>query len=153
MRILSWLPVGLILSAWSMFLVSFFLPATNTLVSANAESGSPLTGWEAFYTSFLVLISTPFIVLIEPRTLLFLMFPIVNFVMALAPWIAASEDRAVLLGLFLVPCGFLPWLLPRGITGDILIGFYLWNASYFLMAVGCILRRYSIDSCRSLELR
>jgi len=68
-----------------MFIVSFFLPATNRLELADTPAGTPLNGWQAFTTSLFVLGAQPFIVFAEPSTLHFLRFPFINVAMLLAP--------------------------------------------------------------------
>lgn len=35
--------------------------------------------------------------------------------------------------------GVLPWVFPKTVTGDLFVGFYLWDFSFFAMVVGCIL--------------
>ena len=40
--------------------------------------------------------------------------------------------------LFLV-FGILPWIFPKTVTGDLFLGFYLWDFSFFAMVAGCIL--------------
>jgi hypothetical protein len=139
MRIPRHLPVVVVTLAWLMFIVSFFLPATNRLEMGGTPPGTPLTGWQAFTSSLFVLGAQPLIVIAQPLTLLFLTFPFINLGMLLSPLVALSWERAALLSFLLVPCGALPWIFPKDVTGDFFIGFYVWDASFFVMSAGCIL--------------
>jgi hypothetical protein len=139
MRIPRHLPAAIVTVAWLMFFISFFLPATNRLEMGGAPPHTPLTGWQAFTSSLFVLGALPLIVLVEPLTLLFLAFPFINLAMLLSPLVALSWQRAAVLSFLLIPCGALPWVFPKDVTGDFFIGFYIWDASFFVMAAGCIL--------------
>jgi hypothetical protein len=134
-----YLPAVVVIVAWLMFIFSFFLPTTNVLAMGGTAPGAPLTGWQAFTSSLEVLAVQPFVILAEPRTLLFLIFPFINLVMLLAPVIVlAWDDSWLLSGLFL-SFGLLPWCFPKAVTGDLFVGFYLWDLSFFMMMVGCVL--------------
>ena len=139
MRIPRHLPTVIVLTAWLMFFVSFFLPATNVVAIGGTERGTPLTGWQALTTSLRVLAVQPLIVIMEPRTLLFLTFPFINLAMLVAPlMVLAWDDSWVLSGLFVVG-GLLPWAFPKSVTGDLFVGFYLWDLSFMMMGLGSIL--------------
>ena len=141
MRIPRHLPLAVVTLAWLMFIFSFFLPATDVLSIGGTAPDTPLTGWQAFTTSFEVF-GSPFILLIpqEPRLLLLLAFPPINLVMLLSPLLAALVwERAWILSGLLLPFGIVPWLLPKDFTGNLFAGFYLWDSSFFLMGAGCIL--------------
>jgi hypothetical protein len=128
------------LAAWIMFFASFFLPATNVVEKGGTPPGTPLLGWDAFCRSLLLLPALPLVLIAEPRALLFLTFPFINAAMLVIPLVALRDpELAPLCGATLAPPGIVPWLLPKMLTGDLFIGFYLWNLSFFAMAVGCIL--------------
>lgn len=129
-----------VLTAWFIFLFSFFLPASNVVSGGGASPGTPLTGWETFTSSILLLAGQPLVILAEPKALLFLTFPFINLLMLISPFVALGEhERAPLLALVLVPFGLLPMALPKILTGDVFIGFYAWVGSFFLMSAGCLL--------------
>src|SRR5204863_6482162 len=72
----------------------------------------------------------------DPTVSLFLVFPLANAAMLLAPLlIFAFDDRAALVASLFLPCAILPWLLPKTLTGDLFIGFYCWNASFVAMSL------------------
>jgi hypothetical protein len=103
------------------------------------ESGTPLTGWQAFTSSLEVLAVQPLIIIAEPRTLLFLAFPFINLAMLFAPVaVLAWDDSWLLSGLFFL-FGILPWFFPKDVTGDLFVGFYLLDLSFFIMIAGCVL--------------
>jgi hypothetical protein len=132
--------VVLIFAAWMMFFASFFLPATNVLANEDTWPGTPLTGWDAFVSPFLLIAAQPSIVIAEPRVLLFLAFPFINAAMIALPLVAVRDpELAPWYGATLFALGIVPWLLPKILTGDLFVGFYLWNLSFFAMAAGCIL--------------
>jgi hypothetical protein len=108
MRIPRHLSAIVVTLAWLMFIVAFFLPATNRLEMGDTPPHTALTGWQTFTSSLFVLGAQPLIVLVEPSTLLFLTFPFINLAMLLAPLVASSWERAALLSFVLVPCGALP---------------------------------------------
>jgi len=133
------LPKAIVISAWLMFVVSFFLPATNVLEMGGTTPGTPLTGWQTFASSIEVLAVQPLIIIAEPRTLLFLTFPFINLAMLVAPLIILAWEDAWVLSGALVLCGLFPWIFPKDMTGQLFVGFYLWDASFFVMAAGSIL--------------
>lgn len=85
MRIPRHLPAVVVLAAWLMFIVSFFLPTTDVLSIGGTEPDTPLTGWQAFTLSLEMLGYPPaiFTIIDQPRILLFLLFPFVNLAMLL----------------------------------------------------------------------
>jgi hypothetical protein len=100
--------------AWLMFVASFFLPATNVVERGGTPPGTPLSGWDAFCSSLMVLGAQPLVVIAEPRSLLFLTFPLLNLAMIFIPLIALSHpEHAPLIGVPLIPLGLIPLLLPR----------------------------------------
>jgi hypothetical protein len=144
-RLLMFFPM---LAAWLMFFTSFFLPATNVVERGGTPPGTPLPGWDAFFSSLTVLAAQPFIVIAEPRALLLLAFPFINAAMIVIPLVALREpELAPWYGSVLVPLGLIPWLLPKTLTGDLFIGFYLWNVSFFAMAAGCVWFGLADDWC------
>jgi hypothetical protein len=133
---LSYVPI---VAAWLAFCVSFGLPATNVLSKGGTEPGTPLLGWDAFLTSVLIIPAQPLLVLADPQVLLFLAFPVLNFAMAGMPWFVLSHpEKARSYGAALILLGLVPWTLPKRLTGDLFLGFYVWNLSCFAMAAGCI---------------
>jgi len=138
--------------AWLMFVVSFFLPATNVLEMGGTPPGTTLTGWQAFTSSILVLAAQPLVVIAEPRVLLFLAFPFINLAMLFAPPIVMKWEDSWLLSGPLLLCGVMPWMLPKSVTGDLFVGFYLWDFAFFLMAIGCIAVSMSrLQRCESVQ--
>ena len=138
--------------AWVLFVVSFFLPASNVVALRGTEPGTPLTGWQTFTSSLIVLAAQPLIVVAEPRTVLFLAFPLVNLAGLLAPIVLAWDDCWALSWLFLI-CGIVPWVFPKSVTGDLFIGFYLWNFSFFADFIGCILVSVSRKQAFAAQIR
>jgi hypothetical protein len=128
-----------IVVAWLMFVASFFLPATNVVGRPGTRPGTPLSGWDAFYSSLMILGAHPIIVIAEPRSLLFLTFPLINLAMILIPLFALGDpEHAPVFGAPLAPLGLIPLLLPKTLTGDVFVGFYLWISSFFAMSAGCL---------------
>ena len=145
--------MAVILVAWLMFIVSFFLPATNVVALAGTKPRTPLTGWQSLATALEVVVVQPLIVLIEPSTVLFLAFPFINLAMLVAPLVALSREGSALLSLLLILSGALPWVLPKEITGDLFVGFYLWDASFLLMSAGCVLANIRRSQASREEIR
>lgn len=139
MRIPRHLPTVIVVLAWLMFSASFFLPATNVVQSGGTAPGTPLTGWQAFTSSLEILFVQPLAIIAEPRILLFLAFPFINLAMLISPVPVLAWDDSWILSGFLLPFGLLPWIFPKSVTGELFIGFYLWDASFFVMTVGSIL--------------
>jgi hypothetical protein len=134
-----YLPAFIVVVAWLAFVVSFALPATNVVGIAGTPPGTPATGWQAFIASLEALVCEPLLVIVEPRTLLFLAFPFINFAMLVAPWFVLSSDDGAAFGWAFLPVGFLPWVLPKSLTGELFIGFHVWDLSFFAMFAGSIL--------------
>lgn len=149
MRVPRFLAAGVVIGAWLLFIASFYLPATNVIEKPGTPPGTPLTGWQAFAS--IPIVATPMIAITIPRSLLVLfMFPLINFVMFMAPiivlaWSIEPRVMSLLFALF----GMAPWFIPKVLSGDLFIGFYVWDASFFAMAIGCVLismrRRQVID--------
>ena len=104
-----------------MFIVSFFLPATDVVEMDTAPPGTPLTGWQAFTTSLAVFGHplTYLLILKMPRMLLLLAVPFINLMMLLAPLVALVWEEAWILSGWFVLCGFAPWLLPKAIASSL----------------------------------
>ncbi len=127
----------IVITAWLMFLVSFFLPVTNALEWHGTPPGTPLNGWQASFCA-VNLATEPMILLFEPRMLMFLVVPILNITMLFAPLcIRAVDEETPILSVLFVVFGGLPWLIPKELTDDVFCGFYVWDAPFFLMATGC----------------
>jgi hypothetical protein len=139
-------PTAIVLVAWLMFIVSFFLPASNVLAKAGGMPGAPLTGWQTFVASQMMLAYPLTFLLIhdQPRILLFLLFPFINLVMLLAPVVVLAWKDSWLISWIFLLFGLFPWIFPKDMTGDLFIGFYLWDLSFLLMMAGCI----SVGICR-----
>ena len=141
MRIPRHLPALIVMVSWLMFILAFFLPVTNVFGAGGTGPGAPLTGWQTFTSSLEILGYPPaiFLLIEQPRLLVVLLFPFINLAMLLAPVVVlAWADSWLLSGLFLCS-GLLPWALPRDATGNLFVGFYLWDMSFFMMTLGCIL--------------
>jgi len=137
----------MIAASWLMFVVSFFLPATNVLVTAGTPPGTPLTGWQTFTASLSCGAMNPWMWIAEPRVVLFLIFPFANGLMLFSPLLAFMlREKAAALALFFVPCAIVPWCMPQTLLGDLFVGFYCWNGSFFVMSIGCILASLAYDS-------
>ena len=153
MRIPRHLPAVVVVAAWLMFIGSFFLPATNVVALAGTKPGTPLTGGQSLAAALEVIAVQPLLVLIEPSTLLFLAFPFINLAMLVAPLVAMSREGSALLSLLLILSGVLPWMLPKEITGDLFVGFYLWDASFLVMSAGCVLANIRRSQASQEEIR
>jgi hypothetical protein len=128
-----------LMAAWSMFCLSFALPATNVVERGGTPPGTPLLGWEACLTSLITILTQPLGVLVDPRALLFLAFPVMNVAMAGMPWFVLSHpEKTGSYAAALIPFGLATWMLSKSLTGDLLVGFYFWDLSAFVMAAGCI---------------
>ena len=133
--------------AWLLLVVSFTLPATNVLEVAGTSSGTPLTGLQAFYGSLRTCAFSPLIWIAEPRVLLFLIFPIGNSLMLLAPMLLPMlREKSAILAPPLVLCALIPWFLPKSLLGELFFGFYLWNMSFIAMSIACILASFAYDA-------
>ena len=138
---------ALIVASWLLFILSFFLPATNVLQMGGTPLGTPLTGWQAFTTSVSCGAMNPWMWIAEPRVFFFLIFPWANGLMLFAPMISFMlREKAAALAFFLVPCAIVPWCMPRTLLGDLFAGFYCWNGSFIAMSIGCILASLAYDS-------
>lgn len=131
--------------AWLLFLLSFFLPATDVVQRSGTPPGTPLCGWQACIDPIHCLMLKPLILIAEPRLLLLLLYPILNLVMFVAPLLARSMDEcAVFLAPVLIASPFSVWLLPDEFMGELFLGFYCWTLSFVLMGMGCLLRTGSL---------
>ena len=132
-----------IAAAWLLFVISFLLPATNIAQRAGTDPGTPLTGWQTFCSSVFSA-ANPLIWIAEPGVMLFLIFPFANALMFHAPLLVLIlRERSALIALLLVPCAVVPWFLPKVLLGDLFVGFYCWNVSYFAMSACCIYAPYA----------
>lgn len=121
--------------AWVMFLASFLLPATNVLQTSGSAPGTPMTGWETMCA--VQAVANPFVLLLEPRALILLAFPIANLAMLLAPLLLpAAEDIWPAAALAFLLAAVLPCFLPADLLGDRFIGYWLWQGSFGVMAAG-----------------
>jgi hypothetical protein len=154
-RIPRYLPVGVVTTAWLMFMMSFFLPATDIVEMDNTPPGTALTGWQAFTTSLAVFGQplTFLLILKMPRMLLLLAFPFINLMMLLAPVAALAWEEAWILSGWFMLCGFVPWLLPKAIAGNLFAGFYFWDVSFFVMSAGCVLASIACKQAYETEIQ
>jgi hypothetical protein len=104
-------------------------------------AGTPLIGWDAALSSITLPASQPLILFAEPKFLIFLVYPFINLLMLLSPTIPLFLPRpaAGLLPLVLIPAALIPLTLPKTMTGDLFIGFYLWISSFLLISTGCLI--------------
>ena len=120
--------------AWSAFVVSFFLPAS-ALVAWPGE-GETLKGWQAMIEAYSAL---AMLLLGEVRATVVLLFPLINGMALIAPlFVFAARRSAPFLAVVLGVCGIVPWCLPPILLHELRVGFYIWDASFFVMALGCI---------------
>ena len=141
-----------IVASWLLFVLSFFLPATNILGKAGTLPDVPLTGWQAFTTSIFCGAMNPWMWIAEPRVVLFLIFPFANSLMLIAPLMSIMlREKAAALAIFIVPCAVVPWCMPKKLLGDLFVGFYCWNGSFFAMSLGCILASLAYDAVDNQE--
>jgi len=138
---------GILILSWLALLASFYLPATNVLGVAGNEPGTPLTGWQAFESSILAGAFNPWVWIADLRVLWFLVFPFTNALMLAAPVFGWLREHAFVPAIILAGAAIVPWQLPHGLTGDLFVGFYVWNGSYVLAFLGgCILAAsYVVD--------
>jgi hypothetical protein len=154
-RIPRFLPVVVVITAWLMLVVSFFLPATDIVEMCKTPPGTPSTGWQAFTTSLAVFGHplTYLLILKMPRMLLLLAFPFIKLTMLLAPLVALAWDEAWIPSGWFMLCGFVPWLLPKAIAGNLFAGFYFWDVSFFVMSAGCILASIACKQAYETEIQ
>ena len=89
----------------------------------------------------------PWMWIAEPRVFLFLIFPFANGLMLLSPMLAFMlREKSAALGFFLLPCAIVPWCMPQKLLGDLFVGFYCWNGSFFVMSIGCVLASLAYDA-------
>jgi hypothetical protein len=125
---------------WVLFIVSFCLPATNVVEAAGTPPQTPIAGWDAAILSLRVISAQPIVILAEPRSLLFIVFAVVNTVMLLSPpFVLFAPKRAFWLAAVFIAAGLVALSLPKDLVGDLFIGFYAWVASFFILSAGCLL--------------
>jgi hypothetical protein len=115
-----------------MFLASFALPATPHATVWEFMIGVlPFIGWAAF---MLIIGGGPGVLLWV------LAIPLTNLLMLLTPtFIFSLRENAWMLAPLLIVSGIIPWLAPAELCGRVLVGYYVWDASFFLMAIGAFL--------------
>ncbi len=147
----SRLPALLIFGlGWVCFITSFFLPATNVLERGGTRPGTPMVGWDAAISSVTTIGAQPLILIAEPKSILFLLFPLVNLMMLLSPaWALGEPESAFWLAIVLLPIGICTVGMPATLIGDVFAGFYLWVGSFFVVSVGCIV--LSLSTRRTLS--
>jgi hypothetical protein len=76
----------------------------------------------------------------ESGVLWVLVFPLTNALMLVSPmFVLSSRANAWMMAPPLIVSGVIPWLLPSLLRTDVLIGYYVWDASFFLTAIGSLL--------------
>lgn len=144
------MPVAALCSSWLLFLVSLFLP---TFTSGGTGA---LTGWEASTTALRDTMDDPFLlvaILFKPGLLLLFLVPFINLVMLIAPLPALLWDKAWLLAGLLFGCGLLACAVKLGSGVETSVGFYLWVASFFLMAIACVLKNIQVNQSYAAQLK
>lgn len=125
-------------AGWLLFVVSFFLPATDVLQRAGTPAGAPLVGWQAARAAWVALAAQPLVFLVEPRALLFLLAPLANLIALLSPLLAiGAPQRAGGLAIVFLLAALAALSLPKTLTGNLFIGFYVWVGSFALLSAGC----------------
>jgi hypothetical protein len=123
---------------WIVFLVSFAIPATDVLVTKNG----PLTGWQACLHSIAVPLTHPLALIAmvsdDPASLLLFAVPFVNVIMFVSPVFAARSPFSWFWCPLLAVSGIMPWLLPGDLLGNVFVGFYCWNGSFWAMTILCL---------------
>ena len=132
--------VGIWIS-WSLLLISILLSVTNRETTTDRRLAMLVWDLFTFPIPFELWGWLPILVLYgEPRALLFLVMPFFNQTILAAPFVVshrsldasmASAVSALVLGVG----GLLPWFLPGSLNGTLPCGFYIWDASFFLMAM------------------
>lgn len=130
---------GIIVIGWCLFVASFFLPATNVLQMPGSAPGTPMTGWDVMRS--LHVLGSPVVFLAflfaQPRAFVLLAFPFTNLAAFASPcFLSTSDEVGPILSYALLIAGILPWFIPPGMLGDRFIGYWLWQASFFVMAAG-----------------
>jgi hypothetical protein len=124
---------------WALFVISFFLPATNVVERGGTLAGTPLIGWDAAVTSLALIGAQPLILVIEPKSLIFLFVPLINLLVLVSPAIALrAPEGAFWLAVVFVPTGLLLLTMPKILEGEVFVGYYLWCISFFVVSAGCI---------------
>lgn len=144
--------VGLVsVVAWVCFVVSFFLPATDTLEVAGTAPGTPLTGWQAMIISVQSL-GNPWLIVFRPQILpLFLLWVMGNAGMLVAPIVIFTlRSKALIFVALLVPTACSVWFLPSDMSGNLFSGFYVWETSLVLMSLACILN--ALETTNEVDL-
>lgn len=136
MRVLLIIPKAIMWLAWLVFMSSFFLPAYDGLEQPGAEAGTPLLGWQAMLDSIVLLVAKFWVVLLEPRFLVFFLAPIGNIIVLLTPFCVLSHpEESCLLAVPLVATSAMMWILPTEMYQHTLCGFWAWNLSSLTMAI------------------
>jgi hypothetical protein len=130
MRVLAALWVTV---AWLAFLASLALPATDET-----------NGYEACVWCLVAIPFSPIVLVLgQPGMIVIPACGLGNVVMLVSPWVIFKlRENAWLAALILVMSGVPPWLLPVLVGGhfdNLRFGYYLWAASFVLMAVGGLL--------------
>ena len=131
--------LGLVILTWGVFLASFAMPATDVLVTQTADA---MTGWQACVAAVEIPLAHPVALLAltldNPTTLLLFAVPIVNTILFFSPVFAARRPFSWLYSPLLAVAGIMPWLLPGELLGNLFIGFYCWNGSFWVMTLLCL---------------
>lgn len=79
---------------WILFAISFVLPVYHENGRPNTAHGTPLNGWQAMVDSFAFVAAMPFLLVCDPRFLIFVLLPIANICVLIIPifCFAAGEN-------------------------------------------------------------
>ena len=143
MRILLIIPKVIMWLAWLVFLSSFFLPAYDGLERPGAEAGTTMLGWEAMLDSIVLLAAKFWVVLFEPRFLVFFLAPIGNVIVLLTPFCTQIHpEESWPLAVPLVATSAMMWILPAEMYQHTLCGFWAWNLSSLTMAIAVAINTF-----------
>ena len=136
---LSYIPLAFVWIFWSIFLISFFLPAYDGLSRAGREPDTSLLGWQAMVESIIVLTVKFWAVLFEPRFAVFFLAPFGNALVLVTPFVARSlREDSWPIAAPLVLFSAMMWFLPAEIYEHTRYGFWVWNLSALMMAVAVV---------------
>jgi hypothetical protein len=151
MKVPIQMPVAAVCAAWLMFFVSLFLP------TFSSGGTGLLTGWAASTTAWRDAIREAgwllVAILFKPGLLLLFLVPFINLVMLVAPLPALLWDKAWLLAGLLFGFGLLTCAVKLGSGVETSVGFYLWVASFFLMAIACVLKSIHVNQSYAAQIR
>ena len=148
LRSANLLSAFLLAGGWLLFVVSFFLPATDVVELVSSEPGESLLGWQASVQSLRCIFVKPWLCFLEPRLAFFLVFPFSNLFVFAFPAITLKLERESFVPALVVSVvGSMIFFIPQPFLGTRMIGYYLWMISHFVLAAGGFL--YAITKSKS----